>query len=722
MTQKTVYWFILLINLAANTSYAASMVIQHEIEVSLSPEKQTLKVKDHIRLPENAPLEFKLHAGLDPRILTPGVLLTKIGAFTLGSPLQAYRVTLPEDVRDFTLEYGGKIAHQFRNRLESPGRSHQLLSGTISKNGVFLDAGVAWYPVFPDTLQNFQLTIDIPEDWLAVSQGAGPIEKRNQGKRTVIWRETHPQDDIYLIAAPFHFYSRKNQPVQAQVFLRKQDPALAKRYLDATEHYLSMYQELIGPYPYAKFALVENFWETGYGMPSFTLLGSRVIRLPFILHTSFPHEILHNWWGNGVYVDYPTGNWSEGLTAYLADHLLKEQQGKGINYRRSALQRFGDFVRSENDFPLTDFRSRHTTASQSVGYDKSLMLFHMLRRKLGDEQFIAGLQRFFKDNRFKTAGFTELQDAFEIVSSADLKDFFQQWTQRSGAPVLAVSDLKVEPRTKGFQLTGSLHQTQDSAPFQLDVPIIVYTEDSEQPIKQLLSIQSKTQEFSIDLPSRPLRLDIDPWFDLFRQLHVDEAPPTFGKLFGAEKILFVIPSDVSESQFEAYKRMAAQWSKGYPDVSTVLDSDLELLPAEGNIWLLGWENRLLENLLKEYSIPQFAQQQGRFELAGESYQKNQDSLVFVNQGNESSDQIVGVIASHSAKAINGLTRKIPHYGKYSYLVFSGETPNNRLKGQWKVTESPLRINFSDNGMPFEALKPEPLWPASKTETKSKKDG
>ena len=36
-----------------------------------------------------------------------------------------------------------------------------------------------------------------------------------------------------------------------------------------------MYRGLIGPYPYQKFALVENFWETGYGMPSFTLLGRR---------------------------------------------------------------------------------------------------------------------------------------------------------------------------------------------------------------------------------------------------------------------------------------------------------------------------------------------------------------------------------------------------------------------------------------------------------------
>ena len=94
---------------------------------------------------------------------------------------------------------------------------------------------------------------------------------------------------------------------------------------------------MLPAYPYASFALVENFWETGYGMPGFTLLGPRVIRFPWILTSSYPHELLHNWWGNAVYVDYGRGNWCEGLTAYMADHLFAEQRGEGEIYRRATL-------------------------------------------------------------------------------------------------------------------------------------------------------------------------------------------------------------------------------------------------------------------------------------------------------------------------------------------------------------------------------------------------
>ncbi|WP_139042060.1 M1 family metallopeptidase [endosymbiont of Riftia pachyptila] len=227
-------------------------------------------------------------------ILTPGATLSQLSSQEGELPLTHYRVSLPEKQRRFTLKYSGKIVHDFSQLQESPGRSRQQMRGTISEDGVFLDNGVAWYPLFGDQLQTFSLQVELPDGWLAVSQGDGP---ETNAERQIRWQASQPQDDIYLIAAPFQLYREQSQGVEAQVYLRQPNAALAQRYLEATHRYLALYSELLGPYPYRKFALVENFWESGYGMPSFTLLGPRVIRLPFIIHTSYPHEILHNWWG-----------------------------------------------------------------------------------------------------------------------------------------------------------------------------------------------------------------------------------------------------------------------------------------------------------------------------------------------------------------------------------------------------------------------------------------
>jgi len=90
-------------------------------------------------------------------------------------------------------------------------------------------------------------------------------------------------------------------------------------------------------------------------------------RKKFILYTSLPHEILHNWWGNGVFVDFAKGNWSEGLTAYMADHFNDEQKGKDKEYRRKALERYANYAAEGRDIALADFSSRHDEASQAVG-------------------------------------------------------------------------------------------------------------------------------------------------------------------------------------------------------------------------------------------------------------------------------------------------------------------------------------------------------------------
>ncbi len=166
------------------------------------------------------------------------------------------------------------------------------------------------------------------------------------------------------------------------------------------------------------------------------LLGEKIIRFPWILYTSYPHELLHNWWGNSVYVDFEKGNWCEGLTAYMADHLLKEQAGQGADYRRTTLQKFTDYVNAENDFPVIEFRSRNNSAEEAIGYGKCLMFNHMLRKAMGDENFIKAYQSFYKDNIYKISTFDDIQESFQQFSENDLEPIFDQWLLRKGAPCL----------------------------------------------------------------------------------------------------------------------------------------------------------------------------------------------------------------------------------------------------------------------------------------------
>lgn len=681
--------------LAASDRPQAQPPIHHEIEAQLDPQAGTIQASDRLTLPPGqTDWTLTLHAGLAPRVGAGAATLELLGQ---ERHLERYRLRLTGP-GPITLSYAGKIRHAMQEVAESLGRAHQQTLGTIAEQGVFLDGDSGWYPRPETGMHSFSLAVTLPWGWAAVSQGAGPESPTGvtpqppSDKVQVHWRETQPQDDIYLVAAPFTLYRRPTPVAEAQVYLRQPDPALAERYLEATSRYLERYSRLLGPYPYAKFALVENFWESGYGMPSFTLLGPQVIRLPFIVETSYPHEILHNWWGNGVYVDYAAGNWSEGLTAYLADHLLAEQRDGSADYRRNTLKAYGDYVRQDKDFPLTEFRSRHTTASQAIGYGKAMMVFHMLRRQLGDATFVEGLRRFYADNRFRVAGWDDLRHAFEATSGRDLSGFFSAWTTRTGAPRIRLADVTLVDQAHGFRLSGRVDQTQMGPPWPLDVALQIDLTDGRQQ-NETVRMDRRSAGFEIDLPIPALRVAADLGFDLFRSLADGEAPPTLSRLFGADSGIILWPAEAPPEQALAYRALAETWTAARPSWEVRSDQAVDRLPHDRPVWLLGWENRHLPSFLAGATQFTLDVPLRRVEIPGATDLPDGPSSLVLTRTLEG--QPIAWLGTPDAAPLPGLTRKLPHYGKYSYLVFVGDAPQIQVKGLWPAGDSELSVWLSD---------------------------
>jgi hypothetical protein len=662
---------------AADTTPRTQASIHHQLHVTINPSDHSITATDNITLskPFSGSITFTLHPALSVSTTDKHIHIKAIKP-------SRYLLTAPAGTTAFTLSYAGKIHQPLDGYGKEQSRGFRSTSGIIAPEGVYLAGTSQWYPrmdKYPHI--TFDLQTVLPKNWKAISQGS--LQKNS-------WHETRRQEEIYLIAAPFQVYKQAAGKITAQVYLRETDEKLANKYLQATQRYLSMYESLLGAYPYDKFALVENFWETGYGMPSFTLLGSKVIRLPFILNSSYPHEILHNWWGNGVYVDYSTGNWSEGLTAYLADHLIREQQGKGSSYRQQTLQKYTDYAARGRDFPLTDFRGRHSSSSEAVGYGKSLMMFHMLRQRMGDKKFIEGLQNFYQQYRFNRASFADIQHMFEAVTKTSLDDFFKQWVSRTGAPVLQLENVSITRENGQYQLTFKLLQTQPGKPYYLHVPIYITSENTPQAQKKTIAISNKEQLVTITLSERPLRLDIDPEFDLFRKLSKQETPPAFTRVFGSKHLLVILPDKATGNLKKAYEQFATQIKRMGPDRVTVRrDSDFKTLPTNQPVTLIGWENRFLpsiETALNDYPST----------IAADSSQMNKHAQLTVALTVRHNDQPLSFIASTTAQALPGLARKLPHYHKYSYLAFSGTAPTNILKGRWPVTHSPMTHFFTSN--------------------------
>ena len=689
---------LLLLLLFSSHQAVAAELVHHDLKVTLSPAGHGLSVIDTMTLPAGTgnELTFVLHAGLKPESATPGVKITKKTDAVRAVPVEVYGVRLPAATRTFTLRYNGVIYHPLEAAGAEQARGFQDSPGLITGDGVVLSGNTSWYPDLGIGLMTSDLEVALPEKWDAVSQGERTLHELKRKRTTVRWRSSEPQDEIYLVAAKFTEYDKPAGKVEAMAFLRTPDAGLAGKYLDATASYLALYDKLIGPYPYKKFALVENFWETGFGMPSFTLLGPKIIRLPFIITTSYPHEILHNWWGNSVFPAYEQGNWSEGLTAYLADHLMKEQQAGGAEYRLNTLQKYADYVLGGRDFPLTQFRSRHSSSSEAIGYGKALMFFHMLRLELGDDVFKQGLQGFYKNYAFRSAGFADLRTSFEAASGKNLGQQFEQWVARTGAPALKVSEATALAVQDGFVLTARLEQTQPGEAYALRVPVAVTMGGKDKAFQAVVAMSGKKQELKLRIPGRPVRLDVDPEFDLFRRLDFSELPPAISQALGAKKMLILLPSSAPKELLQAYRELAATIGRSGPDeIEIKLDADIAALPSDRAVTLLGWENRFQNETTAALSgyevlISPESVRIGRTEIEGRGH-----AFVFSARLPKNRDLALLFIAADRIEALPGLGRKLPHYHKYSYLAFEGSEPANVAKGRWPIIDSPLTVLLSD---------------------------
>ena len=141
--------------------------------------------------------------------------------------------------------------------------------------------------------------------------------------------ESGVTEALTLVANRFSITTREWKSAQGQAvhlatYLFPDDVALADEYLDATVKYLDAYVPLLGPFPFGQFAVVENFFASGLGMPSFTLLGSGSIKRHYTQPYALGHEIVHSWIGNSVWNRPESGNWVEGLTTYLTNYYWHE--------------------------------------------------------------------------------------------------------------------------------------------------------------------------------------------------------------------------------------------------------------------------------------------------------------------------------------------------------------------------------------------------------------
>ncbi len=511
----------------------------------------------------------------------------------------------------------------------------------VGPEGVALING--WYPSI-DGLARFRLSAEVPQSFDAVSEADEIIVQEREGKREFSFVFDHPVESINFIAGKYAHKNEQHGAVTIHTYFFPEDRELAAKYLEQTKKYISMYEDLIGSFPFKRFSVVENILPTGYSMPTFTLLGRDVVRLPFIAETSLGHEILHQWYGNSVYVDNKGGNWSEGLTTYLADYQYEEMRGKGPEYRKHILVEYQSQMSPEKEFALKDFSSRTDRATASLGYGKTAMVFHALEGLLGQDMFRTALKEFYEKNRFRAASWAELQKAFEAASAKDLDWFFIQWVEEKGSLDFDVRNVMVRYGSSKAHLSFDIKQ-QSAQRFQL--PVTLKTDKGD--IRKVFDAEKETESFEVETNNIPHELVIDEQYDLFRKLTNDEIVPVVSMLLGDKSRIFVFPKG-REKDYQELEDLLKE--HGF---TVKKEEDLKYEDIKGSSLLVPHDAAFLRKLYANVAMPEG------------------DVVLVMKQNPYSRKSVIGIISALPAAELGKYLQRVTHYGKYSTLAFR----NNR---------------------------------------------
>lgn len=524
----------------------------------------------------------------------------------------------------------------------------------ISENGVML-AG-QWCPTFTVPAR-YSLSVMLPGELTAVSESDTIKTERKGENRIFTFSFPYPREGISLVAGRYEVKTKKLDKVSIRTYFSRDDRDLAQKYLDRAAKYIKLYSNLLGPYPYRAFSIVENIAPTGYGFPSYTLLGAKVLRLPFIVDTSLGHEILHNWFGNGVFIDYSQGNWAEGLTTYLADQFYKEKKGKGPQFRHSSLVEYQSYVHPCNSMPLKDFRSGTNRATRAVGYSKGAMVFHMLRRLVTDKIFFDSLREMIVEYRFRPAGWTDIEKIFEKKSGRDLSWFFNQWLNRADCPDLALTGDPVAQSVQGgeTEVRFTITQKQDD-PYRLLVPVRIKTEGGN--VNKTVSLDCRKKTFLIQVSDTPSFVTIDPDFDIMRTLTKKEFPPSLSRLYGAEHKFYIMDPGAGDI-YAPFSNILKHWGLK-PLPSSIPRQDAL---KEGSVLILG----------NPWGKP-----------ANSSPATSKGVFIRAEENPLSPGQVVVYLHASSWKELEPLRYKLRHYGGYSRLEFQGGILKNKEKAHFSM--------------------------------------
>lgn len=292
------------------------------------------------------------------------------------------------------------------------------------------------------------------------------------------------------------------------------------------------------PYAWDKYAqvMVRDFAAGGMENTSCTLLtvssaneGAKGDRDDLI-----SHELAHQWFGDLLTCNSWEHLWlNEGWASYC-EALWNEYKGGHLGDNHSEKRARDLYMRTMVGF-LRQQRARNhgfepeqaavvsnrysnpdaTFTKTNDPYAKGALVLHMLRERLGDDAFFAGVADYIQKYKFKTVQTDDFRRCLEAASGQSLERFFWQWLYRAGMPRVAV-DFTWDDATGTLNVDAEQTQRIDyqNPAYAFVLPIYLKFEDGTTRWVEV-AMETRKASGSFKLPGKPTQATVDPNIEVF---------------------------------------------------------------------------------------------------------------------------------------------------------------------------------------------------------------
>lgn len=508
-----------------------------DVEVTIEPERERFTVKGEAELTLDA-----LDASLGPTLYvntrqtkdgTPAFTFTRVeaeGATTdivsgqEGDDSVAGHVRFPEarprgtrlNVRfeAETREAGSQLAVSARAAIASWTAAWHPFTNATAEEDMSLTAGVLSVPG--------RTTLRMPANWVGLVDGR-LVERRVTGDEAV---ETWTSENVArsFVAGPYETSIERVGDREVRVYFLPGDKAITRdRLARLIADTMAAQEARFGSFPFPSYGVVEfpddvpaQDW---YAASQQTFITAKSRAFDYA-HGNLPlwgHEMCHGWWGNTVGSRGEGSKWcGESLAqlgAYVAIEALEGEAAlseflrfsrDGYSPSQCAAGYF-NFIQGNEDLPIATMGSDPGT--HTLADSKGSWIYHMLRRKIGDDVFFGVLRDIIREEAGSDIDVADIRSRFvDAAPDANLETFFAQWLDRTGAPVF---DVDWHATTSGNAAVVRLEQVQPGEPFHVDLDVALSLADGSTVVESI-PMRERTARVRIATPARAVGIELDP--------------------------------------------------------------------------------------------------------------------------------------------------------------------------------------------------------------------